>query len=268
MDSLQVKQCCADVYGSDAARFLLGESFHPGGVELTGRLARLLNLTPESVVLDVASGKGASGFYLAATTGCRVVGIDLSQGNIEQARAEAYARGLDGRADFQVGDAERLPFEGAVFDAILCECAFCTFPDKRRGADEFSRVLKPGGRIGISDLTRTPEPLPELEGLLAWIACIGDAQPLQSYAGWLAGSGLNIEITEAHDHYLAEMVDSVRSKLLMTDVLKGLGKLNVPGLETEQANRFARAASAAVAAGKLGYGIVVASKSPVASPYR
>lgn len=260
MDSLQVKQCCANVYGSDAARFLLGDSFHPGGVELTGRLGHLLKLTTESVVLDVASGKGTSALYLAETIGCRVVGIDLSQANIEHAKAEASARGLDRRTEFQLADAERLPFDGAAFDAVVCECAFCTFPDKQRAAAEFERVLKAGGRVGISDLTRTPEPLPGLEGLLAWIACIGDAQPLESYAGWLAGSGLDVQTTEAHDHYLAQMVDSVRSKLFMADVLKGLGKLNVPGLDTEQANRFARAASAAVAAKKLGYGVVVAAK--------
>jgi arsenite methyltransferase len=259
MDSLQVKQCCANVYGSHAARFLLGESFHPGGVELTGRLATLLKLTSQCVVLDVASGKGTSALYLAETIGCRVVGIDLSEENVAQATNEASARGLNGGAVFRVADAERLPFDGAAFDAIVCECAFCTFPDKHRAAAEFARVLKPGGRVGISDLTRTSEPLPELEGLLAWIACIGDAQPLDSYAAWLRGAGLEVDTTEAHDDCLAQMVNSVRSKLLIADVLKGLGKLSVPGLDTEQANRFARAASAAVAARKLGYGLLVAA---------
>lgn len=260
MDALQIKQCCSNVYGSDAARFLLGDSFHPGGVELTGRLATLLKLTPQSVVLDVASGKGTSALYLAETIGCRVVGIDLSEENVAQAANEASSRGLDSRTVFQCADAERLPFDGAAFDAIVCECAFCTFPDKQRAAAEFERVLKPGGRVGISDLTRTPEPLPELEGLLAWVACIGDAQPLESYARWLSRSGLDVQTTEAHDHCLAQMVDSVRSRLFITDVLKGMGKLNISGLDTEQASRFARAAAAAVTAGKLGYGVVVAAK--------
>ena len=129
-------------------------------------------------MLDVAAGKGTSALFLAETTGCRVVGIDLSAQNIERATAEAAARGLGEHVTFRLGDAEGLPFDSETFDSVLCECAFCTFPSKQRAAAEFYRVLKPGGQVGISDLTRTRMPLPDLDGLLAWIACIGDAQPL------------------------------------------------------------------------------------------
>ncbi len=60
-----VKQCCASFYGSDVARYLLGESFHPGGLKLTIELAELVWLRSTSVVLDIASGKGTSAFALA-----------------------------------------------------------------------------------------------------------------------------------------------------------------------------------------------------------
>lgn len=261
MESLQVKQCCANLYGSEAARFLLGMSFHPGGVELTGRLAQLARLSDKSVVLDVAAGKGTSALFMAESIGCRVIGIDLSPTNVEQASTEAMARGLNDQATFILGDAEQLPFEAATFDAIVCECAFCTFPDKQRAANEFERVLRPAGLVAISDLTRTRTPLPELEGLLAWIACIGDAQPLEQYAAWLSDAGFRIDVIEQHDRYLAEMVKGIRSKLLAADVLKGLGKLDIPGLDTEQAKKFAHAAARAVQSGQLGYGVVVARKN-------
>lgn len=260
MEPIQVKQCCANLYGSEAARFLLGDSFHPGGVKLTGRLAQLAGIVKDSVVLDVASGKGTSALYLAETIGSTVVGIDLSLENIEQACAEAAVRGLEQRASFLSGDAERLPFRAATFDAIICECAFCTFPDKKRAAMEFARVLRPGGNIAISDLTRTHGPLPELDGLLAWIACIGDAQPLEQYGAWLAKAGFAVDRMERHDSCLLDMVNSVRSKLLLADVLKGLGKLNVPGLDTEHAKKFAQVALNAVQLGQLGYGLLVARK--------
>jgi arsenite methyltransferase len=260
MDAAQVKQCCANAYGSDAARFLLGDSFHPGGIELTRELAGLLKLTGDSVVLDVASGKGTSALFLTEATGCRVVGIDLSEQNIAQATTEVAARGLSVRASFRLGDAERLPFESETFDTVLCECAFCTFPDKQAAAADFYRVLKPGGQVGISDLTRTRTPLPELDGLLAWIACIGDAQPLEQYSHWLIQAGLCVSASEQRDHYLDEMVQSIRGKLLVADVMRGLGKLDIPGLDIAQANQFARAASAAIQAGHLGYGVLVAFK--------
>src|SRR5260370_6973162 len=74
--SKNVKQCCAQLYESDLAKILLGDSFHPGGLRLTERLGSLLRLTAESRVLDVASGKGASAFFLAEQFRCHVVGVD------------------------------------------------------------------------------------------------------------------------------------------------------------------------------------------------
>ena len=84
-----LKQCCAAVYESDAARLLLGESFHPGGTRLTERLGQIVKLTPQARVLDVAAGKGTSATFLAARFGCEVVGIDFSRKNVEEAARNA-----------------------------------------------------------------------------------------------------------------------------------------------------------------------------------
>src|SRR5260370_41960375 len=89
-----VKQCCARFYESDFAKLLLGDSFHPGGVKLTERLGELLDLTPQSRVLDIASGKGTSALFLAERFGCEVLGIDYSVQSVEQANALAASKGL------------------------------------------------------------------------------------------------------------------------------------------------------------------------------
>ena len=141
------------------------------------RLGQLLALTAESRVLDAASGKGTSAVLIAQRFGCEVVGVDLSAQNVAHATAEADRLGLAGRVRFRVGDAERLPLDEASVDAVICECAFCTFPDKRAAAQEFARVLKPGGRVGLSDITREPGPAGELADLMAWVACLADACP-------------------------------------------------------------------------------------------
>src|SRR6516165_9932867 len=133
---------------------LLGDSFHPGGTRLTERLGELLGLGPQSRVLDIASGTGTSALFLAERVGCEVVGVDYGSHNVEQSNAGATARSLDKRVNFRTGDAERLPFPDGSFDAVICECAFCTFPDKTAAAAEFLRVLRSGGGIGLSDLTR------------------------------------------------------------------------------------------------------------------
>ncbi len=89
MEEKNVKQCCAAFYGSDVARFLLGDSFHPGGTKLTHEIAERLHLGPGSRVLDVATGRGTSALYVAEMFGCEVVGVDLSEHNITLARQEA-----------------------------------------------------------------------------------------------------------------------------------------------------------------------------------
>jgi arsenite methyltransferase len=259
--SAGIKQCCANVYGSDAARYLLGDSFHPGGLHLTEELASLLELSPAAAVLDVASGKGTTALFLAERFGCRVTGIDLSEQNILDARNEASMRGLSHLVEFRVADAEALPFDSGAFEAIICECAFCTFPGKKMAASEFERVLKPGGRVGISDITRDGSPLPDLDGLLAWIACIGDAQPLESYAHWLSEAGLRPSKAEQRNYYLQEMVQGIRSKLLLAEIMIGLKKLDLPGLNVSEAKAFSKAAQDAIAANRLGYGIIVALKN-------
>src|SRR5665213_3304304 len=124
----ELKHCCAQLYESDFAKLLLGESFHPGGLKLTERLGSLLQLTAESRVLDVASGTGASALFLARRFGCQVIGIDLGRQNVLRATETAAAQGLADQVQFQHSDAEQMAFPDGSFDAVICECAFCTFP--------------------------------------------------------------------------------------------------------------------------------------------
>jgi arsenite methyltransferase len=255
-----VKQCCAAFYGSDVARLLLGESFHPGGTPLTDRLGQLMQLARDSKVLDVAAGRGKSAFHLAESFGCEVVGVDLSEDNVRMATEESLMRGVANRVSFRIADAEGLPFDVHSFDAILCECAFCTFPNKQTAAGEFSRVLKPGGRLGLSDLTRTAGPLSELDGLLSWIVCIGDAQPVESYVETLQRANLTVVQIEDHSHALTELVRQIQGRLLGAEIAAGLKKMEFPNVDFSDAKRFAGAALSAVKDGTLGYVAIAAVK--------
>jgi arsenite methyltransferase len=255
-----IKTCCAAVYDSEAARLLLGDSFHPGGAELTERLGRILNLGPRMRVLDVATGRGASAITLATRFECEVIGIDYSPRNNEAAKHDARERGLTDKLTFYCGDAERLPFTDGSFDAIVCECALCTFPNKQSAAAEFSRVLRAGGRLGLSDLTRQGTLPAELHGLVSWVACIADAQPLTDYVAVLAAASFEILQTEEHNGALIDFVNQIRTRLLVAEVMMGLNKLSLPGFDIQIVKDFTRRALDAIRTGKIGYAIVAAAK--------
>lgn len=259
-EAVALKQCCARVYESEAAKWLLGESFHPGGLALTERLGSELHLTATDRVLDVASGRGTSALYLAERFGCEVVGIDYGEASVVSARSEAAARGLCDRATFRQGDAESLPFEDGSFDALVCECAFCTFPDKPRAAREISRVVRSGGRVGLADLTRATRLPRELDGLIAWVACIGDAQPLELYVDALRAARFDVRAVESHSEALKELVQQVRSRLLAAEVLQGLKKVEIPGIDFAAVRSMARLAAEAIERGALGYALITATK--------
>ena len=255
-----LKSCCARLYESDIVRLLLGESFHPGGLKLTSRVGELLKLQPHSRVLDVACGKGTSAIHIAETFGSEVVGVDYSADSVQQANESADERGVADRAQFRRGDSERLPFDDGSFDAIICECAFCTFPDKAMAAAEFARVLKPGGRVGLSDITRVRELPPQLNTLMAWLACIADARPAGEYTSLLEVAGLRPDCIEVCDDALVEMVRQIQGKLLGLEIAVGLKKLELPGVDFSNAKELAGAVLSAVRQRQLGYAIVTAIK--------
>lgn len=262
-DTTTLKTCCATLYQSDLARLLLGETFHPGGEALTLRLGTLLQLGPASTVLDVASGQGTSALLLAQQFGCRILGIDYGEGAVQRANERARERGLNHLVTFRQGDAEHLPVPSATFDAVLCECAFCTFPNKATAATEWTRVLKPGGRVGLSDLTRTGEVAEDLQGLLAWVACIADAQPVECYQQYLTTAGLTIECIEPHNEALSTLVREVQGKLLGAELLVALKRIEIPlAIDFGQAKALAKAATEAIRTDQFGY-VVLSAIRPV-----
>ncbi|MBC5824859.1 MAG: class I SAM-dependent methyltransferase [Candidatus Eremiobacteraeota bacterium] len=258
--SESVKKCCSRLYESDLARLLLGDSFHPGGLRLTERLGGLLHLEQNSRVLDVACGPGSSAVFLTQRFGCEVVGVDFSAENVARASERAASAGVGSRVQFEQSDAESLSFLNESFDAVVCECAFCTFPGKAAASREFARVLRKGGQVGISDVTRGPDLPHDLDTALGWAACVADARPIEAYAQYLREAGLVVEHLEIHDDALMDLVNEVRAKLLGVEIAVGLKKLDLPNIDFRAAKELASSAVAAIQQGKLGYGVICATK--------
>ena len=112
------------------------------------RFAGWLKVSPESRLLDIACGSGQPSLRIAASTGCMVTGVDSSDQAIATAAILSQQAGLASRSHFECADAARpLPFEDASFDALMCIDALAHFPDRRAAFSEWSRVLKPKGRL-------------------------------------------------------------------------------------------------------------------------
>ena len=107
----------------------------------------------------------------------------------------------------------------------------------------------------MSDLTRGPSLPEDLTGLLAWVACIADAQPLEGYVSYLSRAGFGVS-TATQNEALVEMVNRVRLRLLGAEIAVGLKKLDLPGVDFAMAKSVARAALDVIGRGDLGYALV------------
>jgi SAM-dependent methyltransferase len=114
------------------------------------RLADAADLVAGTTVLDVATGSGNAALA-AARLGCQVTGVDYVPELLERGRARAAAEGL--QVEFLEGDAERLPFPDASFDAVLSCLGVMFTPDQERAAAELLRVCRPGGTIALANWT-------------------------------------------------------------------------------------------------------------------
>jgi SAM-dependent methyltransferase len=256
--SREIKVCCATFYESDLARMLLGDVLHPGGLALTEHLGKVIGLNPDDRVLDVACGRGASAVHLAETFGCHVTGLDYGAENVAAAIALAADRGVAHLTAFRQGDAEGLPFDDGAFDALISECSFCTFPDKSTAAEEMARVLRQGGRLGLTDVT-VSGPLPEdLESLLGWVACVAGAGSPEGYVATLRTAGFTDFTFEDQGHALLELVDEIRRRLLGVELAVGLGKLDLGDLDLSERKRLARRAVELIENGVVGYALIAA----------
>ncbi|KML43096.1 SAM-dependent methyltransferase [Burkholderia cepacia] len=128
------------------------DQFHTRGLAATDELAELVGITADTAVLDVGSGIGGPARVLAATRGCRVTGIDLSEPFVDAARYLAQRTGQSGQVSFRTASALDLPFDDGRFDVVLLQHVAMNIADRARLYREIRRVLKPDGKFATYDV--------------------------------------------------------------------------------------------------------------------
>jgi arsenite methyltransferase len=264
----KAKACCADLYQSDMAKLIMGDTLHPGGLGLTNKLGRLMGLQPGELVADLASARGESAQALGRVFRCSVLGVEFGAEAVRHASSVAPAAG---RAHFVRGDAECLPLRSGVFDAAVCECSMSLFINKAQATAETARLLRPGGRFGLSDVTIEPGSLPpELEGELGQVLCMTSALTADGYVDLLEEGGFTITERLDASGEIVKILDEVESKLAaflafqrMCGAASGgaaSGGSPLGGGQLERSPELVAKVRGMVSTGKLGYWLFVGEK--------
>jgi SAM-dependent methyltransferase len=168
----------------------------------------LAALTPDQTVLDLGSGGGIDCFLAAKKVGPsgRVIGVDMTAAMIEKARANKEKIGAQ-NVEFRLGEIEHLPVPDEFVDVIISNCVINLSPDKPQVFREAYRVMKPGGKLAVSDIV-TDGPLPDVikSSLSAWAGCIAGALDVQDYVQAIQDAGF-VKIEVKPTYWEQDMID-------------------------------------------------------------
>ena len=149
------------------------------------------NLRPGEVVVDLGSGGGLDVFLAAKKVGPtgRAIGVDMTPDMIALSRKNSEEAGIH-NAEFHLGTIDRIPLPDASADVVISNCVINLAPDKNAVFREIARILKPGGRLAVSDIA-LKKPLPPEVGndLMAYVGCIAGAVSIEEYRRGLVAAG-------------------------------------------------------------------------------
>lgn len=178
----------------------------PDGAEMglgCGNPVALSEITSGEVVVDLGSGGGIDCFLASQKTGERglVIGIDMTEEMIEKARDNARKGGYT-NVEFRLGEIEHMPVEASSVDLVISNCVINLAVDKDRVFREIYRVLKPGGRMCVSDIvSKGMIPDKEREDLEKWAGCIAGALERSEYLSKIEKAGFNLPEIRANVDY-------------------------------------------------------------------
>ena len=183
-----------------------------------GNPIALASLKEGEAVLDLGSGAGFDCFLASNAVGPRgrVIGVDMTEEMLIRARANAKKGGY-GNVEFRLGEIEALPVEDNFVDAIISNCVINLVPDKKKAFREAFRVLRPGGRLMVSDIVLKKK-LPDsvLQSIEAYVGCVAGAVTKEKYLDAISSAGFeDVQLIEEVDFPLDCMVADPHGKAIL-----------------------------------------------------
>ena len=207
--------CCHDEDQINLIKSLLGNQTHASDLDVTRHMGQVLKLDEFDKVLDITSGDGGGDVMLSQTYGCQVVGLTNSEDQLSIARRTAFKSKSFEKVTFKLGNISDLPFLNDSYDIVLCESALSSFPDKDKVIDEIRRVLRPGGRTGIIDVTLERELPLELAHVAAMVPSFNLTFPSDGYRDIFEDHEFgNVEIEDLTG-VLADTIRTLQIKVMM-----------------------------------------------------
>lgn len=219
----QVVSCCGpvDCCGGSADVENLAEALYeqtdlaglPDTVTMAslgcGNPTAIASIRPGETVLDLGSGGGIDCFLAARAVGPtgRVIGVDMTDRMLELANANKAKLGL-ANVEFRKGEIEDLPVDSSSVDVIISNCVINLSPDKEAVFQEAFRVLKPGGRLAVSDIVTTGD-MPEAlrANISGWTGCITGAIDQEKYLDIMRQAGFTGVVVESRTSYGIEALE-------------------------------------------------------------
>jgi len=172
----------------------VGLTKHMGGLTATRELVKLCQILPGYHILDVGCGAGRTPVFLAKEYELNVVGIDIHPGMVATSKELAQRENVAEMVSFWEADAQDIPFEDESFDAVIVESVTAFPPDQQLAVNEYARVLKPGGYLGMNESTfLQPNPPAEIR---AWVsqetAMYAEIHTSRGWQALLENAGLEI----------------------------------------------------------------------------
>lgn len=178
-----------DLSSLDPKDISIIDQLHVGGAPASIKLLKKAGLGADEFVLDAGCGIGGSSRLMAQLFNCRVTGVDLAQKFIEAAGFLTQCTGLDSKTGFKQGSILELDFADDTFDAVLCQHVLMNIEDKRAAVKEFFRVLKPGGKLILHEVTKGSDAKIEFPVPWASQSAISFLQPWDTLAEILGAQG-------------------------------------------------------------------------------